>query len=339
MSHEVENMAYVNQVPWHGLGNRLVESASLEVWTAAAGLDWTAVVSPLTATMKIGDEPDEGEVDDREEITVDVPNNKALVRSDTKNVLSVVSNSYKPVQPSEVMEFFKDFTEGLNAGFSMETAGCLRDGKKIWALAKCEDASFVVNGNDKIDQYLLLATSFDRSLPTLAQLTSTRVVCNNTLQVAINDRSNQLRITHNRKFDPELAKETLGLKDSWDVFAEDCIRFAEKDVTEDESRRYIAEVLVNSNPHLRKDGVNEGIDTILNGETTNKTFEEIMEIRSTAPGQDISVGSVWGDLNAITYWADHAISAKSNDSRWDSACFGRGKRTKAFALELAKELV
>lgn len=343
MSHEIDTstgkpaMAYTGAEPWHGLGQDLPDNASLEVWTTAAGLDWRAVVSPLTATLVIGDEPEEGEEDTREQVEVPVPNSRALVRDDTQAVLSVVSKGYKPVQPSEVMGFFKDYVEGLDAGFKMETAGSLNGGKKIWALAKCVDASFIVGKNDKVDQYLLLATSFDRSLPTLAQLTSTRVVCSNTLRVAANDKQNQLRITHNRKFEADLAKEALGLKDSWDVFAEECMRFAEKEVSEDQSRRYIAEVLVNSNPHLKKNGVREGIDEVLENE--NKTFEEIMAIRSNAPGQDIAVGSVWGDLNAITYWADHEINAKNNDNRWSSACFGRGKRVKDFAYELAKELI
>ena len=336
MSHEVEKMAYVGAKPWHGLGADLPDNASLEIWQSAAGLDWSAVPSPLIAHMPIGDEPEEGEEDTRETVAVDVPGSRALVRSDNQAVLSVVSKGYKPVQPSEVMEFFNDYVTGLDAGFAMETAGCLKGGRKIWGLAKCLDGRFTIGDNDHVDQYLLLATSFDRSLPTIASLTSTRVVCSNTLRVATSDKANQLRITHNRKFEGDMVKEALGLKDQWDVFAEECAEFNNATVTVDESRKYIAEVLINSNPHKKKE-YDDSLTKMLDGE--DELFNRLMEIRTEAPGQDMAVGTVWGDLNAITYWADHEIKAKDNDNRWDSACFGRGKRTKEMAYDLAKDLV
>lgn len=323
MAHEIDmsnsraNMAYVGQKPWHGFCNELPENASLEVWSTAAGFDWKALVTEIVAK---GDDD------------IKIDSHKALIRSDTKDVLSVVSKNYKPVQPQEVLGFFSDLVVGLDAGFKMETAGCLRGGRKIWALAKNVDG-FSLDKTDHIEQYLLMATSFDRSLPTVAQLTSTRVVCANTLRVATADKSDAIRVTHNRNFDVELAKRTLGIKDRWQKFAEQCAKMADTKITEDDCRRFLAECVAESNPHKTTDDILEDDD--------NEIFNRLMELNFSAPGQNLatSTGTVWGALNAVTYWVDHDINAKSQDNRLDSAWFGRGARVKQFAHDRALELV
>lgn len=330
MSHEIdmsnsrENMAYVGAVPWHGLGVRLNESASLEQWAAAAGMEWTAEVCPLTAEVPTKYD-DNGKV--IETTTVEISGNRALVRSDTLAPLSVVSKGYKVVQPSEVLGFFQDLVTKIG-GFQMETAGCLAGGKKIWALAKCTDNGVLnLSDKDQVLQYLLLATSFDRSLPTVGSLTSTRVVCWNTLSLSLKDRARQFRVTHNCKFDPQALKLQLGI-DAWANFAQDCQRFVEKKVTEGESREYLAECLAASNPHRDAESYLEPKDD---------TMELLVGLRDTAPGQDLDTakGTLWGSLNAVTYWVDHSIKAKSNDNRLNSAWFGRGGRVKAAAYEAA----
>ena len=322
MSHEIDmsnnraNMAFVGQTPWHGLGNKLDPDADLDTWRESAGFNWEAIVSPVVADF-YG--------------YVEIPTHKALVRSDTKSVLSVVSNGYKPVQPSEVMEFFRNLVEGIDAGFKMETAGCLLGGKKIWALAK-SDGGFVVGNKDKVDQYLLMATSFDRSLPTIAQLTSTRVVCQNTLNIATKDKSNSVRITHNRKFDSEKAKQELGILDSWQKFAQDCMKFADKKMSSDDSKKYFAECMAVSNPH-------RDVESYINEE--DDTIEELFKIKETAPGQnmDSAKGTLWGDLNTITRYFDYEVKSKSQQNRLNSSWFGRGNRVKNFAYNLASSMV
>lgn len=328
MAHEIDmsnnraNVAYRNEVPWHRLGSKMPENADIQEWKKTAGLDWEAMVAPLLAQVQIGDE---------EYDTVECLSNKALIRSDTHDVLSVVSNGYKPVQPSDIMDFFVDLVDGIDAGFKMETAGSLRGGRKIWALAKNE-LGFNIGGNDQVDQYMLMATSFDRSLPTIALLTSVRVVCANTLHVATKGREG-IRITHNRKFDPEKTKEILGIS-KWQIFSQQCTKFADRKMEDDESRRFVAECLATLSP--TKDA-----DYYYDEQEDNDVFKRIWDLRQSAPGQqlDTAKGTLWGDVGAITYYVDHDIKAKSDDNRLDSQWFGRGARVKNFAYDLASTLV
>lgn len=323
MSHEIDQstgrdgFAYVGQPAWHGLGNKISLDADLQQWQTEAGLNWTADVIPLIART---DEQD-----------IDVDSNKALVRSDTKSVLSVVSKNYKVVNPSDVMEFFKNLVEGVDAGFTMETAGCLRGGKKIFALAKGKEELDL--GGDKTGQYLLMATSFDRSLPTIAMLTSIRVVCSNTLHLATSSKENGVRITHNRRFDSEKIKEELGIT-RWQLFAEQCTKFADKQMSDNESREFVARCIAASNPHKTyEDYLDKGED--------DKTFASVLNTTKNGIGQDTDAAknTLFGSLQGITRWIDHDIKSKNSDNRIDSSLFGRGSRVKRFAYDLASTMV
>src|SRR3546814_12556175 len=119
------------------------------------------------------------------------PEQKVLYRSDTKAPLAVVSKRFQVVQPGEILEFYRDLTEV--GGFELETAGVLREGRKFWALARTGQ-SVSLKGRDRVDGYLLLATACDGTLATTAQFTSVRVVCKNTLSIALGDRSEERRV-------------------------------------------------------------------------------------------------------------------------------------------------
>jgi hypothetical protein len=109
-----------------------------------------------------------------------------LMRSDTEEALSVVSGDYQVVQPKKILEFYRDLTR--QCGYSLETAGALKGGRKVWALARTGiDGSVGEDGQDQLAAYLLLATSCDKTLATTAAFTSIRVVCQNTLSFAAND--------------------------------------------------------------------------------------------------------------------------------------------------------
>ena len=170
--HLVETMAYVGQNPWHGLGNKLAPQQPIEVWKQQAGMDWQieeAEVRYVTGSHNIG--------------TINAfPQNKVLYRSDTKKPLAVVSKRFQVVQPGEILEFYRDLT--ATNDFELETAGVLREGRKFWALARTGQSA-TLRGRDRVNGYLLLATACDGTLATTAQFTSVRVVCNNTLAIAV----------------------------------------------------------------------------------------------------------------------------------------------------------
>lgn len=128
MAHEitihangVAEMAYVGVTPWHGLGQILMPDSTIEEWRIAAGLNWTIERSPVKFMN--------GTLHDWNE-------HQVLYRSDTNAPLSIVSNRYHIVQPEAVLEFFRDLV--ADAGFQIETAGTLKGGKRIWALARIQ---------------------------------------------------------------------------------------------------------------------------------------------------------------------------------------------------------
>ena len=198
MAHEIQTMAYVDAVPWHGLGNKLTPNQPIEVWQNEAGMDWRINETEVLYSVSGGDGLH----------LKSNPDNKVLFRSDTHSPLSVVSKRYKVVQPHDVLEFYRDLVSV--GGFELETAGVLKGGKKLWALAKTGQET-LLRGNDRVKAYLLLATSCDGSLCTTAQFTSVRVVCNNTLQLAVGDSGGAVKVPHSTEFDPQQVKQTLGL--------------------------------------------------------------------------------------------------------------------------------
>ena len=198
MAHEIESMAFVDATPWHGLGNQLTPQQPIEVWQREAGMDWNINESEVMYSVSGGDGLH----------LKSNPDSKVLFRSDNFNPLSVVSKRYQVVQPAEVLEFYRDLASV--GGFELETAGVLKGGKKLWALAKTGQET-LLKGGDRVKAYLLLATSCDGSLCTTAQFTSIRVVCNNTLQLAVGDSSGSVKVPHSTKFDPQLVKQSLGL--------------------------------------------------------------------------------------------------------------------------------
>lgn len=141
MAHLLEQMAYVGAPPWHGLGNQLSANEPIEFWAKQAGMDWRIREAPvhfLTGNV--------GSINSIESF----PENKVLFRSDTNTPLSVVSQRYKVVQPAEILEFYRDLTEV--SGFELETAGVLKGGRKIWALARTGQSS-TLKGNDVTNAY------------------------------------------------------------------------------------------------------------------------------------------------------------------------------------------
>jgi phage/plasmid-like protein (TIGR03299 family) len=192
-------IAYVGRTPWHGLGQQLTENSPIEVWAEESGLDFQLAMA--TVNFEVPGTAWNGNRAER----VAYPGKKVMYRTDSNLPLGLVSNSYKVVQPIEVLNFFKDMVGSIA---QLETAGVLRNGAHYWALAKME-GEFNVAG-DKVDQYLLLASSCDGSLATQARLTSVRVVCNNTLQLAQSRGGSVVQVRHNSIFDPIDVKSKLG---------------------------------------------------------------------------------------------------------------------------------
>ena len=320
MAHLVETMAYVGDTPWHGLGNRLTEKQPLEVWAHEAGMDWQINESPVrfSAQHWSGNELF-GTFDDQ----------KVLYRSDTLEPMSVVSKRYKVVQPRDILEFYRDLTEQF--GYELETAGVLKGGRKLWALARTGQ-SLSLKG-DITNGYVLLATACDGTLATTAQLTSVRVVCNNTLAVALGHGAGQgaVKVPHSTTFDPVAVKKELGLSLSdWEMFKSQLTALSGRKVKTKEAERYLVQVF--SDPYAPKDAppVNE---------RAMKRALTLFEGNGRGSRLPSAQGTAFGLLNAVTEFVDHERRARSNDHRLDSAWFGQGASVKQKAMEVALELL
>jgi phage/plasmid-like protein (TIGR03299 family) len=311
MAHEVESMAYVREVPWHGLGNKLSVGQPLEVWLREAGMEWSIREAPVEFKPEHGSEETfEG--------------HKVLFRSDSDFPLSIVSNRYKVVQPREVLEFYRDLVEV--GGFELETAGVLKGGRKLWALAKTGQEA-MLKGGDKVKGYLLLATSCDSTLATTAQFTSIRVVCNNTLQMSIGDSAGAVRVPHSMQFDADIVKQQLGLfSTTWSAFMDHIHALSERQVDLTEAQDYLSTVF--GSPVSDPDKV-------------PATVGKVLELYSgKAVGSELAAasGTAWGLLNAVTEYIDHNRLARAPGNRLHSAWFGAGACLKKKAFEEAIKL-
>lgn len=304
LSNHRANMAFVGQTPWHGLGTQLPADQPLETWRIAAGLDFTYELAPVQFL--------DGET---------FPDRRVIYRSDTRAPLSVVSTRYHMVQPGEVLEFFRDLTE--DHGFTIETAGSLKDGAVIWALAKT-GRTFALS-NDETRQYVLLMTSCDATLATRATLTSVRVVCWNTLSAALRREAANLIVTrHNVKFDAGAVKRNLGLvDDTWDSFAANADRLATKRLADVD----VKEALI----HIFGDP-----DAPVDKQPQQRAMAQVFELYS-GRGRGSSLpsarGTAWGGLHAVTEYIDHHARENKPGARLASAWTGRGETIKSRALE------
>lgn len=316
--HLVETMAYTGDRPWHGLGNPLAPQQPIEVWKKQAGMDWQieeAEVRYVTGSNNIG-------------VINAFPEQKVLYRSDTKEPLSVVSKRFQVVQPGEILEFYRDLT--ACSGFELETAGVLREGRKFWALARTGQSTSL-KGRDKVDGYLLLASACDGTLATTAQFTSMRVVCNNTLAIALGNASSAIKVPHRSQFDPDAVKRQLGITVSaWDGFVARMKALVERPVDPDSVEALLRRVLTYQ--------VQDNKATVVN-EQALATVRSLYEGGGRGALMASSRGTAWGLLNSVTEYVDHHRRARSDDHRRDAAWFGQGAQLKRRAWDEAMKLV
>ncbi|GER21370.1 DUF932 domain-containing protein [Variovorax boronicumulans] len=337
MAHQIEQMAYVGETPWHRLGHRLQPKQPLEVWAQQAGMDWSIQETPVRfitqgAVTCASGSPPEG---DSLQILESFAEQKVLYRSDTRAALSVVSSRYQVVQPRAVLEFYRDLTE--IGGYEMETAGVLKGGRKVWALARTGKQA-VLKGSDTVNGYLLFATSCDGTLATTVTPTTVRVVCNNTLAIALDNTSNVIRVPHNTCFDADAVKRQLGIAiGQWDDFMYRMKVLSERKVKSKEVEAYIQHVLYGP---AKSDEISTpvaGTPPMPRAWAARKVLE-LYEGKGRGAELAAARGTTWGLLSAMTEFVDHERRARNREYRLDSAWFGQGAALKQRALAHALEL-
>lgn len=337
MSHALDfttgkaGMAYTGTEPWHGLGQRLTPDASLDTWQCEAGLDWEAKPAGVKFERKIVD------VDGIERMVVtDAKEHVVLYRSDTGGVLSVVSPKYQPVQPKQIIEFYRDLTEKF--GYELETAGSLKDGRKIWALANTKNVT-QLRGGDAVKGYLLLATSFDGSMSTQARFTSIRVVCNNTLAFATeNNGRADVVVPHSTAFDADKVKLDLNIGEAWERFAAQAATMSRRIVSQQEAVSFFLDVYYGLDS---QDKIAEFRKDEDNNKKVEKFVDRLQHALFGSPGahMESAKGMLWGLVNAVTYDVDHTLPARSQENRLNKAWFGQGNALKQRAWDKALRMV
>jgi phage/plasmid-like protein (TIGR03299 family) len=323
MAHELDlsnnqaNIAYLGNTPWHQLGQQLEANQPIDVWAKAAGLDHEVMSAPVQYTTESG-------------TNVVHSTKSVLYRSDTQAEVGIVGKNYKIVQPKEVLDFFAKLAESNN--FQLETAGSLSGGSRIWAMAKVNDGQTVVD-QDVVKPYVLLATSYDGTLPTIARFTTVRVVCSNTLGFAEHERGNTVKISHLKKFDANDCLLDLGVAlNGFDKFMIDARKLANKQINSTFAVEFLKALLPDSTSSRMIDGIKKSM--IVPAEDT-KAFKSIMALfQGDAMGSDLpeASGSAWALLNAVTEHVDHGLSQ-------NAAWFGYGNSIKNKAQSLLLEIV
>lgn len=301
-------MAYVGAEPWHGLGSKLEPGAPIDTWKKEAGMDWNIDSTPLL--YQVAD-------------TTYETDRVVLYRNDNNHFLGQTSKKYKIVQPGEVLEFFNDLVGA--SGFELETAGTLFDGARFWAQASI-GASAKIKGMDEVKGYLLLSTSCDGTLPTSVRFITKRVVCNNTLTMALGEKAKrEVSISHRCLFNHTNVKLDLGIAvDSFQAFMVQANKLAETQISDDKASQFIATLLAPN--RLLVDVVEH-----------NKTHKKIMGLfMGGAKGAELDTakGTMWGLLNSVTEFTDHHANSKTASNKMNNAWFGVGETLKSKALNL-----
>ena len=220
MSANVESMFYVRTAPWHGLGTKVIEAPDSEGALVAAGLNWNVVQEPIYT---------------REEEMID--GYRANVRDSDRRLLGVVTDRYKIVQNREAFAFTDEL---LGEGVRYETAGSLQGGRRVWLLAHMPH-EYIISG-ERISPYLLFSNAHDGSGAIKVALMPIRVVCQNTLNLALNTAKRSWSMNHTGDIRGKMkeAKDTLFMAETYmDELGKEFESLRKKKLTDKQVMDYI----------------------------------------------------------------------------------------------------
>ena len=241
-----------------------------------------------------------------------------------------IAESYAAAGVTEIVALRGDAPKGAER-FTAHPEGFASSVELVEALAKTGKES-TLKGKDKVNGYILLATSCDGTLATTATLTSIRVVCNNTLTVALNGATSAVKVPHSTTFDGQAVKKQLGIAVShWDGFMYRMKTLSERKVKTHESMNYFLKVICHQDATPDQ-------STGLSNERALKKVLAMYEGHGRGAELSAAKGTAWGLLCSITEFVDHERRARSQEYRLDSAWFGQGANLKQRALDHALQL-
>lgn len=310
MPAAVENMMFVGETPWHGLGNKVDDGINVNDAIVAAGLDWEVGLKDLQ--------------------TVDgVPvSHRATYRKSDGSILGVVGPRYTPLQNKDAFAWFQPFLDADEC--SIHTAGSLHYGQKVWVLAQLNrDNSEIVSG-DEVCKFILLSNSHDGTTAIRVGYTPIRVVCVNTLAFAHNHTNSKLiRIRHTRSSQKNLesVRDIMdNINAEFEATAEQYRFLAGKNFNQADINKYVKVVL--------------GIDKTPDEDIKTRTRNIMDEIMSRIEGPKQSAANVrgtwWAAYNGFNEYLNYA-KGRTTDNRLDSLWFGINANDNVKALNTALE--
>jgi phage/plasmid-like protein (TIGR03299 family) len=308
---------------WHKLGQRTPNAVTWREAVKLADLDWSVVKKQLYARNPLGK-------------VVDLPV-YGTFRTDDGAFLGTVGDGYEIIQNIDQFTFVDAFLEAAN-GAHYESAGALGNGERIWTLARIPEADYTIDGGDEHKAYIMVANSHDGSLAYQMKLVDTRVVCWNTLQVAIRENGAAFKVRHTAsakaRMDAALQVmktvklEAIGLKEKMQ-------RLADVKLT----RESVTSILDRLFPKPKDEKANQT--------RRDNTLADVLSLyeKNDANAFPSVKGTGYNLLNAVTEYTDHLRTARGNGSkpeqvaiaRAESALFGSGDKLKSQALEVILE--
>jgi phage/plasmid-like protein (TIGR03299 family) len=317
MAHEVESMVYAGAAPWHGLGVAVPEDKKLSIAEAiaAAGLDWEVKLRGLFTK------------DDRG-AHVPVLDHYVTFRNSDNAVLGVVGKDYQPLQNLDAFKWFQPFLEGGQA--TIETAGSLRGGAKVWVLARIRRDPLVVGKEDVMKHYVLLSNSHDGSLAVRVGFTPIRVVCNNTLCLAHESKARKLlRVRHTSRILDNLEdiRSTVNLAQrEFAATVDQYRRLARREINRSDLVKYVRIVFgLKEKPRSARQ------------ERQEKIVPAVVRLFEGGRGSQTAGSNYWGAYNAVNEYLNY-FRGKTQDNTLDSLWFGEGVQLNKRALDVAMKM-
>ncbi|MFA0960292.1 DUF932 domain-containing protein [Roseivirga sp. BDSF3-8] len=322
----------VKQMAWHGLGQVVDQYPTSSEAIKYAGLDYEVAKRPLFTLNTASAACEEGSSIPE----VQVPGYQATVRTDTDQVLGIVGSKYEVVQNRDAFAFFDSIVEG--EGILYETAGALGKGERIFITAKLPDYIRIGNSDDVITKYLLFTTSHDGSGSIMACFTPVRVVCNNTLNAAMRNKSNCISIRHTASAAGRLseARTLLGLTNRFTSELDGLLNhWAKVRITDEQVKKLVRMALAPDNTavrHIQQNNLEE-LSTV-----TKNRCDKAIEYAFSHPTQLLNTtkGTLYGAYNAVSGYYQNVANYKDDEARFTSITEGTGRNKLQRAFQLCQ---
>jgi phage/plasmid-like protein (TIGR03299 family) len=310
MAHLVESMMYVGKTPWHGLGTQIPEDKKLSVREAIimAKLNWQVELKHVFTENLNGGKSG-------------ILNHYAVCRTSDNAFMGIVGTDYVPLQNEQALEWFQPFLDSGEA--TLETAGSLKGGRQVWALAKISNGNMDVGKEDSVAHYILLSNTHDGSVSVRVGFTPIRVVCNNTLTLAHDSAASQLlRVRHTSSLHEnlELVRDIMNTaRKEFSATIEEYRNLQKHDIDARGLERYVRVVF-----SLPDKGGKELIPNIV------YLFEN-------GRGNKEAGKTYWGAYNAVTEYLNY-FRGRTQDNTLSSLWFGESTYINKQALNVALKM-